>query len=283
MIDAPESLTRSSILEQPPEARWRVEKARVVTSHAVAGEYHRLEFKAPEIARWCGPGQFVMLRAAEWGPLLTGRPFDVYRTRPEAGTLELIFKVKGEGTSRLAACAVGDEVEVVGPLGRRVEVTPGGPGLALIARGAGVSPMVRIAQECAALGVSAYAIVSARDESVLLGIDELKEWATELVTVTNEQQARGEVDPGQVVAGWAAEGKVGRLYTCGSRRLGEMVREVSERYSIPGYIFLECRMACGIGVCQGCPAPMRDYDGEVFYPLVCVHGPAFPIEHAIIA
>ena len=44
---------------------------------------------------------------------------------------------------------------------------------------------------------------------------------------------------------------------------------------IPLEVSLECQMACGIGICQGCPVEMAT--GEKKYSLVCTHGPNYDI------
>jgi dihydroorotate dehydrogenase electron transfer subunit len=254
---------------------WRFSEGRVARASRVVDQYWRLEVEAPEIARDCGPGQFVMLRGLEWGGLLLARPFDVFATYPDRGTFELLFKAKGEGTRRLAALRPGDRLQVLGPLGRKLEVATGTKGVALVARGAGVAPMVRIAQACVEHGVPVFAVLSAWEPRLLLGTDELSSWSQELVTVTNEQSTAADSLPEETLAAWARDGKVDVVFSCGSRRLAEAAHRVGERYGVRTQLFVESHMACGIGICQGCPVPLHGDDGELSYGLVCVHGPAF--------
>ncbi|MFQ5692721.1 MAG: FAD-binding oxidoreductase, partial [Nitrospinota bacterium] len=167
-------------LARPPEARWRAETGRVVRCDPVVEAYWKIEIAAPHAARWTGPGQFVMLRPKAWDGLLLPRPFDVYRTRPDRGTFEVLIKVKGRGTALLSKLRPDDAVDVVGPSGCLLDLARCAPGVGFIARGAGVTPMVRIAQACAEIGLPCYGLVSAREERLLLGVEDLRALGAEI-------------------------------------------------------------------------------------------------------
>src|SRR5215831_1008979 len=112
------------------------------------------------VPAWPGfePGQFVMLSPGPRGaaprtdPLLP-RPMAVYRERCAAGEdragslreseIEILFKHHGRGTALLAACAPGDRVGVVGPLGRGFALN-GGRAL-LVAGGTGIASVYELA------------------------------------------------------------------------------------------------------------------------------------------
>src|SRR5690606_13776989 len=97
---------------------------------------------------------------------------------------------------------------VLGPLGSRIELGAGVRGVALIGRGAGVAPMVKIAQDCARLGIPVYSLLSAWEDALLLGTEDLRRLSTELVTVTNRQGSDAETLPAEVTGRWAREGLV---------------------------------------------------------------------------
>ena len=81
---------------------------------------------------------------------------------------------------------------------------------------------------------------------------------------------------------WLQAGRLGALFTCGSRRMGRSVRDATANSGVRGFVFLEYRMACGTGVCVGCAAPLLGPDGGFRYGLVCMEGPAFPAESVIL-
>ncbi|MCC6636886.1 MAG: dihydroorotate dehydrogenase electron transfer subunit, partial [Ignavibacteriaceae bacterium] len=50
--------------------------------------------------------------------------------------------------------------------------------------------------------------------------------------------------------------------------------------NIDGEISTECAMACGFGICQGCP--IEDKNNSSKYLLVCKDGPVFNIKDVIL-
>lgn len=268
-------------LDLPREARWRAEEGRVVRCDHAVESYWKIEIEAPHAARRTGPGQFVMVRPKGWDGLLLPRPFDVFRTRPERDTFEILIKVKGPGTEALSRLRPGDALDVVGPSGCLLDLARCAPGVGFIARGAGVTPMVRIAQACAEIGLPCYGLVSAREERLLLGVEELRGLGVEVATATDEAGDSAD-KPAEVVDAWLREEKLGVLFTCGSRRMGRLVQEVTAENGVRGYVFLEYRMACGTGVCVGCAAPLLTPEGKFRYGLVCMEGPAFPAESVVL-
>ncbi|MFQ5914812.1 MAG: FAD-binding oxidoreductase [Nitrospinota bacterium] len=270
-----------SPLDLPREARWRAETGRVVRCDHVVEAYWMLEIEAPHAAQHAGPGQFVMVRPKSWDGLLLGRPFDVFRTHPDRGAFEILIKVKGEGTETLSRLRPGDAIDVVGPSGCLLDLSKCAPGVGFIARGAGVTPMVRIAQSCAEIGLSCYGLVSAREERLLLGVGELRGLGAEVETASDEAgDSAGK--PAEVVDSWMRANRLGVLFTCGSRRMGRLVQKVTAQGGARGYIFLEYRMACGTGICVGCAAPLLTRKGDFRYGLVCMEGPAFAAESVIL-
>jgi dihydroorotate dehydrogenase electron transfer subunit len=60
-----------------------------------------------------------------------------------------------------------------------------------------------------------------------------------------------------------------QVYTCGPDRMMAAVTAMCEARDIPCEVSLETPMACGYGVCLGCPVATRD--GRYVY--ACVEGP----------
>jgi len=60
---------------------------------------------------------------------------------------------------------------------------------------------------------------------------------------------------------------------------------LAEEYKIPCELSLETEMACGVGICQGCPVPT---DESTFlatgkrFRLVCMEGPSFAHESIVL-
>jgi dihydroorotate dehydrogenase electron transfer subunit len=55
----------------------------------------------------------------------------------------------------------------------------------------------------------------------------------------------------------------------------EAVAKIAREAKVPCEVSLETPMACGIGICFTCVAPIRDRDGGWDYRRTCVEGPVF--------
>lgn len=256
---------------------WSVAEGTVLHSVSEVPGYHHLAIYAPAVAVRNQPGQFVMLRTEPWAPLVVGRPFDIYRSDPEARTFEVLFRVKGAGTSKLARLSRGGRLWVVGPLGRPIRLQPG-RGVGLVGRGVGVAPLVRIAQEAVRLGIPVRAVLSTRFRPAV-GFSDLKR----LAVATEEVVEEGVRTVRETIEGWIQSGAVAQLYTCGSARLGRLVRDLSVKYGLEAFGFADSFMACGIGVCHGCAVQRHGTacptgeGGAEPHALACVDGPCFPV------
>jgi dihydroorotate dehydrogenase electron transfer subunit len=60
----------------------------------------------------------------------------------------------------------------------------------------------------------------------------------------------------------------------------ESLKSLLRMRNIRGEASLECVMACGIGICQGCPVETEG--GAQKYKLVCKDGPVFDLQSVII-
>ncbi len=61
------------------------------------------------------------------------------------------------------------------------------------------------------------------------------------------------------------------LYACGPHAMLAAVSKIAAEHSIPCYVSMEERMACGLGACMGCAIPMKTGG----YRRVCKDGPVF--------
>jgi dihydroorotate dehydrogenase electron transfer subunit len=67
-------------------------------------------------------------------------------------------------------------------------------------------------------------------------------------------------------------GKV-KIFACGPSVMLKALAELACRKDICCEVSLEGQMACGIGICQGCPV---ERSGDILnYALVCKDGPTF--------
>lgn len=251
-------------------APWVIEAAAVAVNEPVDPTMYRLALRAPQVAAAAGPGQFVTLALPGSEPLLP-RPFDLHFADPEAGVVEFVYRVKGRGTQALAALPPGSALEVHGPFGRDVApLLPPGGRIALVGRGAGISPLYFIGRRAHETGAQVTAYLSARSRRLLEPFLRLQE-------VARVVARSDDLHPGHLVTTELAEDLATRpldaAFVVGSRRLAKETLALGERHGFTVYGFAESFMPCGFGHCKACAIPTRDG-----YILACVSGPVIELK-----
>lgn len=270
-----------------PPAPRRLWAAPLLRRDARGSAYHVLTFEAsPPLAAL--PGQFAMVRSASWGsdPLLP-RPMSLLTAgaRPS-----ILIKVVGVGTRRMASASSGEVFDLLAPLGRpwsdfdvtRRAEAAGARRPILVAGGVGVAPLLFLARELAERDplrkpLALYGARSIADlplDADLAAVSELR--------IATEDGSRG--TPGRVTVlldealrEHAAEGVPIKVYTCGPEAMMAAVARLCAAHDVPCEVSLETPMACGYGVCLGCPVP-RSSEGFLY---ACTEGPC--IDAAAIA
>ncbi|HSW09619.1 MAG TPA: dihydroorotate dehydrogenase electron transfer subunit [Bacillota bacterium] len=242
-----------------------LEQARVVENRLLAPGHRRMVLHAPAIAAAAGPGQFVHLRAHDSFHPLLRRPLSVARCDRSAGTLVLIYRVIGEGTTRLADRRPGDWIDLLGPLGRGFRLAPGLTPL-LVAGGVGVAPLIFLAEECVRKGRAVEVLAGARSASLLVGEEDLRELGVKCCPATDDG-SRGYRGPVTGLLEGRLDGRA--LYASGPPGMLRQVQQLAGE--VPAQLCIEATMACGVGACRGCACRAR---GGA-HRLVCTDGPVF--------
>jgi dihydroorotate dehydrogenase electron transfer subunit len=243
---------------------------------AIGAAYHVLTFAADEQPLAARAGQFAMVRGAAWGdaPLLP-RPMSLLTAgdRPS-----ILVKVVGEGTRRMAHASSDEPFDLLAPLGVPFHPCPPSQRPVLVAGGVGVAPLLFLARALAAGGSRPLSLYGGRTDkdlpldAELAAVSELR-----VATEDGSRGARGRVTVlldealGEIPAAEA------RVYTCGPEAMMAAVARLCERRGVPCEASLETPMACGYGVCLGCPVPRR----EGGYLYACTEGPC--VDAATIA
>jgi dihydroorotate dehydrogenase electron transfer subunit len=249
--------------------------APVADHRQVADEYWRLVLEAPEVARRTQPGQFVMLTVAapdEPAPVLP-RPMAIFGSQPEAGTIDIVYRVVGEGTNRLARSRPGDRITTVGPLGRGFVLHEGVRRILLLGRGIGTCSLTALATEACRRGVTVAAIASARHPGALIGPEDYRAvGVADVVAVIDSDGTSALPALAARLEELCSEG-VDEFFVCGSSRLLAAAADLADRHGAGVQVSLEAHMACGLGFCHGCATGRPGLPHET--PLVCADGPVF--------
>lgn len=253
-------------LPKPNQSRRRLLRAPLLRRDSMGESYHVLTFDLG-VDMTIFAGNFAMVRGSAWGdsPLLP-RPMSLIDSgsRPS-----ILIKVMGEGTRRMAHASPGEPFDLLMPLGNTFSPCPKELRPVLVAGGVGVAPLLFLAREMAARGIRPIVLYGGRTAQDLPLDDELAKVASLLLFT--EDGSRGE--KGRVTIGLEQVlerlDRRAKVYTCGPERMMAAVAKICANLDIACEVSMETPMACGYGVCLGCPVE-RTSGGYLY---ACVEGP----------
>ncbi len=263
----------------------------ILSNQPVAQSTYRMAVGCPPVAERIRPGQFVMVRLAGSMEPLFGRALALYEVlRDEAGqtvAVELVYRVVGRVTGRLAEMGPGDRLELWGPLGNGFPADPTGH-LVMVAGGIGFTPFLALGQE--ALGRRRYGLPArpapwARKVTLCYGeptaawlapMEEFQQAGIDVHLATEDGSAghRGLVT--ELIEPIVAQSdQPCRIVCCGPEPMMAATAQIARRLGIPCLASLERPMACGLGICFSCVVRVRLPTGDWDYRRACVDGPVF--------
>src|ERR1700682_3177787 len=228
----------------------------------------------PPSAAAIAPGQFFQLAVGAPHTILR-RPYSAAWSDPAAGLIGFIFNVVGAGSAWLSARYEGEELDLLGPLGRGFDLEGERP-VICVAGGLGVAVFPGVVQALIARGRTVIVLQGARTDSHLLPSNRFQGAEVRLATDDGSAGYRGSVvdllgNLPPPLRGRGGEGGIDIL-TCGPTPMLTALSYAARRQEIPLsaiQVALETPMGCGIGTCLGCAAP-RAGGG---YLLTCQEGP----------
>ncbi len=247
------------------------EHARIAAVKEIASNIFQLSFLSSSISRSALPGQFVNVKAEETAVPLLRRPFSIFSVEGE--TVSIIFNVVGIGTKLLSQKRAGETLDVLGPLGKGVfPFNDEKFDTALLVAGG--------------LGVAAFPFLNSRLHASKKVISFLGARTSSFVVRKGLENIHVATDDGSegfhgtvvdMLKNFMNENTVlhPRIFSCGPMPMMRTLAKYSREKNMPCYAALECEMACGIGLCQGCPVEAAG-DGRK-YKLVCKDGPVFDV------
>ncbi|MDR0486645.1 MAG: dihydroorotate dehydrogenase electron transfer subunit [Treponema sp.] len=227
---------------------------------------------------WKGPspraGQFFMVKPLRCSFFLP-RPLAVMGYSDTSHTVKFLIARRGKGTGELAKMRIGEEAELTGPLGNAwTDFLPEGRKAALISGSAGVAPLAALVSERQNYDFYFYAgfgngFRNKREEAAVL---DAAVNAKKLITAAED----GVNAPRGRIVDFFERGDTDIVFACGSLPMLKAVKEKCIKFSLPCFLSLENRMACGTGACLGCT--IRTVNGN---RRVCADGPIFPAEEIL--
>lgn len=255
--------------------------APLIAKRTVTRDLFVLRLEAPSISSTVRPGQFVNIlpRTGAIDPLLR-RPFSVYNYGDS--WIEVIIQIHGKGTEELSKAIVGESLDVLGPLGSPWKYDSANFKTAiLVVGGVGVASMPSLTQALQTAAIPFETYYGARSERLFAD-----EYLSNVHYATDDgsrgyhgtiiDQLRMDLTAGKYNAP--------KLFVCGPTPMMRAAAALAAEFGIGCEVSLETEMACGVGICQGCPVQSTpaefEKSGKKFH-LVCTHGPSFEREQIV--
>jgi dihydroorotate dehydrogenase electron transfer subunit len=256
----------------PRAARPPVQRRVEVVARRPVNAYTELTLAAPEIAERAEPGQFVAFAmGGSTSALLLRR--SIALAGAGDGVVTVVVAPHGPGSTWLAGLQVGEQVDVIGPLGRPFPLPERGTAALLVGGGYGAAALVGLAARLRDGGSRVAAVTGAASADRLCSVEELSAVAEPAVVTTDDGSAgrTGRV----TVAVDELIGDAGVVYACGPMAMLRAVADAATAAGVPSYVAVEESMACGIGVCMTCVLPVIGDDGRTRFSRSCTEGPIF--------
>ncbi|MBL7986592.1 MAG: dihydroorotate dehydrogenase electron transfer subunit [Chlorobi bacterium] len=245
----------------------------ITRSQQVAQNVHILEFQSEAIAAEAIPGQFLNIRPSRFYDPFLRRAYSIHRVMGDR--LEIIYNVVGKGSALFAEAKVGETLDILGPLGTPFHLEGEFRRAVLVSGGVGIAPMPFLGDWLLKQGKQVANIYGARTAAMIA--DDGRLHNARYATDDGSLDFHGNV-VGLLQQFLAEEGADGlRVFACGPNKMLMALGDFCQLRGIPLEVSLECQMACGIGICQGCPVEMATGDRK--YTLVCTHGPNYDYNH----
>jgi dihydroorotate dehydrogenase electron transfer subunit len=259
-----------------------LDKAKVLSNENLIGDYFLITFSAEFTAKNAKPGQFVHVQIPQLNQRILRRPFSIYNTDPKAGTVSVVYKRVGEGTSQLSQVPVGAEFSVMGPLGIGFS-DPLDKFPIIVAGGYGCAATYMQAKLSDRKGIC---IIGGRSAEDLLLLEEFAELGYEVCVSTNDGSRGTEGFVTTVLQQILEEAKAGdrsfslsevEIYSCGPNAMLKAVGDLAAGYEIDAEISVDEHMCCGVGACFTCVCKEKtDKNADGWrYSRTCNEGPVY--------
>ncbi len=235
-----------------------------------------MDVEAPRTARYCEPGQFVIVKIDEKGERI---PLTICDYDREAGTVTIVVQKMGASTTRMGDMKEGDYfMDFVGPLGNPSELVTDDleevkkKKILFVGGGLGTAPVYPQVKWLHEHGIDADVIIGAKNKDLVILEDELKKVSGNLY-ITTDDGSYGRKGLVTEVIKDLVENEGKKYDLCVS--IGPMIMMkfcvlTTKNYNIPAIVSMNPIMVDGTGMCGACRLTVGD---EVKF--ACIDGPEF--------
>ncbi len=242
--------------------------AKILRRERLVPNIHLLEVHAPEVAKKCKPGQFVIIMPDERGERI---PLTIADWDAEKGSVTSVFMIVGTSTHKLSLLNEGDDVPVfVGPLGKPSEIEKYGT---VVCTGGcfGIAAIYPIARALKEAGNTVITLLDVKANFLLYWEDKLKAVSDQFfVSARDSYYDCKDYIPKTLKKVIKKESGINRVISIGCTYLMYTCSEATKSSKIRTMVSLNPIMVDGTGMCGACRVTV---DGKTKF--ACVDGPDF--------
>ena len=249
----------------------------IINKKEIAPDIKLFDIYAPDIAKKCLPGNFIILMVHERGERI---PLTINNWDREKGTIRIIIQEIGRTTKELGKMKVGDVVpNLMGPLGHHSEIDKFGK-VICIGGGVGTAVVYPVAKALKEKGNEVITIIGAKTKELVILEDELKKVSRECYVTTDDGSygTKGFVTDklNEILSSQtlnricSGSGQIDRVFAMGPLIMMKKVSEITKQKNIPTIVSLNPVMIDGTGMCGGCRVRVGNET-----KFACVDGPEF--------
>ena len=187
-----------------------------------------------------------------------------------------MFNISGEGTRILAGKSNGDLIDILGPLGNGFNLNDDYETAVIVAGGLGSAPFPFVTRalnnkkEIISFvgGRTNKDVITYGMKNVFTASDDglvgFKGTVVDLLNSKIDELKKKNI----------------KIFGCGPTPMLKALKEFCVKHNFVCEVSTECAMACGFGICQGCP--IESTSNSEKYLLVCKDGPVFNVQDVVI-
>jgi len=241
--------------------------AQILQRKRLVPNIHLLEVLAPEIAKKCQPGQFVIVMPDEKGERI---PLTISDWDPKRGSVTAVFMVVGTSTHKLSLLQAGDELPVfVGPLGMPSEIK--NYGRVLCAGGCfGIGAVYPVARALREAGNEVITLLDVKANYLLYWEEKFRQLSDKFFVSSRDSAYNCKDYIPRVLKDIIRQEALDRVYAVGCTYLIYTCAEATRSKGVKTVVSLNPIMVDGTGMCGACRVTV---DGKTKF--ACVDGPDF--------
>lgn len=246
---------------------------KLIRKNEIADGIFDFVIESEEIAAQTQCGQFLHINCG--GKTFLRRPISICDA--ENGEVRFIFEVKGEGTAELAKREIGDNIDIMGPLGHGFEIKDSVKNPVVIGGGIGIFPLYKLTKSLK----NANVFLGFRSKDRVVMEKEFEAVSNMTIVGTDDGSYGYDGYIASAMEQYLGFNKCDMIYSCGPTPMLRAVKKIAEDRKIPCQLSLEQRMGCGIGACLVCSCETNN-EGTDKYKKVCQNGPVFYSEEVVL-